>query len=123
MNRDPPAIQVVELTHTYPGGITALQQLRFEVAKGESIGLVGPNGVGKTTLFLCLPVPEGFNVTRKAISAGRGSRSKHVARSARIHARHVWTALSESVTTRDGSCAKAVRGGRKRLIRKNATAA
>ena len=26
----------------------------FEVAAGESVGLVGPNGAGKTSLFLCL---------------------------------------------------------------------
>src|SRR5262249_55600558 len=35
----------------------------FDIAPGESVGLVGPNGAGKTTLFLCLsgvlPVKPG----------------------------------------------------------------
>lgn len=36
------------------GGITALSELSFDVAYGESVGIVGPNGAGKTTLFNCL---------------------------------------------------------------------
>jgi cobalt/nickel transport system ATP-binding protein len=48
------AIRVQDLTYAYPGGPVALDHVAFEVAKGESVGLVGPNGAGKTTLFLCL---------------------------------------------------------------------
>ena len=33
------------------GGLTAVNQVTFEVNKGEIFGLIGPNGSGKTTTF------------------------------------------------------------------------
>ncbi len=33
------------------GGLVAVSDVSFELAEGEIVGLIGPNGVGKTTLF------------------------------------------------------------------------
>lgn len=38
----------------YFGGIKAVNDLSFEVKKGEIFGLIGPNGAGKTTVFNCI---------------------------------------------------------------------
>ena len=48
-----PAIKVEELAVGY-GGEAVIQDLSFEIAPGQALGLVGPNGSGKTTVLLTL---------------------------------------------------------------------
>ena len=44
----------VEGLKMYFGGLKAVDDLSFDVKKGEIFGLIGPNGAGKTTVFNCI---------------------------------------------------------------------
>jgi ATPase subunit of ABC transporter with duplicated ATPase domains len=49
------AVTVEKLTFTYPGTTEkVLDNVSFNVEAGERIAIIGPNGVGKTTLMRCL---------------------------------------------------------------------
>jgi ABC-2 type transport system ATP-binding protein len=45
--------RVAGLTKHY-GALRAIDDVSFDVRRGEVLGLIGPNGSGKTTLFECL---------------------------------------------------------------------
>ncbi len=47
------AIQVQQLVKRY-GSLTAVDNISFEVQRGEVFGLLGPNGAGKTTTIECI---------------------------------------------------------------------
>ena len=69
-----PMLRVADVTKQF-GGFTALSRVSFEVSEGEILGLIGPNGSGKTTMFNCisgaLPPTSGAIQIRGEEMAGR----------------------------------------------------
>ena len=50
---DQPILKIEEVTKTF-GGILALNRVSFELKEGEILGIIGPNGSGKTTIVNCI---------------------------------------------------------------------
>jgi branched-chain amino acid transport system ATP-binding protein len=48
-----PILRVENVSKAF-GGIQALNKVSFEVRKGEILGIIGPNGSGKTTVVNCI---------------------------------------------------------------------
>ncbi len=50
MGEDNTVVAVQDFTYAYPNHPPVLHGIRFEVKKGEMLGIIGPNGGGKSTL-------------------------------------------------------------------------
>ena len=53
MTMTEPVLRVSELTKDF-GGLRAVDEVSFQIEGGELVGLIGPNGCGKTTTFNCI---------------------------------------------------------------------
>ena len=66
-------LEVNHVSRTF-GGLKALNDVTFDLADGEILGLIGPNGAGKTTLFNCIngvyPPSEGQVIFRGQSTVG-----------------------------------------------------
>lgn len=49
-----PAVQVEDLSFSYPDGTEVLHDIHLRIDQGEAVALVGPNGAGKSTFLLQL---------------------------------------------------------------------
>lgn len=47
-------VEAVSLEYVYPDGTKALNGINFRIIHGESVGIVGANGAGKSTMLLLL---------------------------------------------------------------------
>jgi energy-coupling factor transport system ATP-binding protein len=62
---DEPLIQCRGLSHIYPNGVKALDQVDLDIYRGDMVAVVGQNGSGKTTLakhFNSLLMPTGGEI-------------------------------------------------------------
>ena len=48
-----PVLKVENLRKEF-GGLVAVKDVSFEIFEGEFVGLIGPNGCGKSTTFNCI---------------------------------------------------------------------
>ena len=61
------------------GGLTALDDVSFDIRRGEILGLIGPNGAGKTTCFNAMTgvyKPTSGKVFLEGVSIGGRARHK-----------------------------------------------
>jgi len=49
-----PAISIRQMSFRYPNGVQALDRVNLHVSRGATLGIIGPNGGGKTTLLKIL---------------------------------------------------------------------
>ena len=64
-------ISVSGLVKSYEIGKNVLDGLSFEITAGEHVGILGPNGCGKTTLFRILVGALDYDEGTVAVASGK----------------------------------------------------
>src|SRR5689334_16820519 len=86
---DDPVLKVEHLTMRF-GGLVAVNDLVFQVGRGDITALIGPNGAGKTTVFNCItgfykPTSGRLAFAREGLAGNADVEA--ITRSAKRHAR------------------------------------
>ena len=76
MNAEAPIINLKDICFSYPAGQPVLDNLNFQFYRGDRIGLVAPNGSGKTTFFhlvmgLNTPTSGSIELFGKAVTSNK----------------------------------------------------
>jgi ABC-type glutathione transport system ATPase component len=71
-SREKAVIELRGLSVTYQGGVHAVKDCSFSVARGDIVGLVGESGSGKTSLLMAIPglLPAGTLVSGQILCGG-----------------------------------------------------
>ncbi|MCI7552190.1 MAG: ABC transporter ATP-binding protein [Actinomycetaceae bacterium] len=63
VNESAPALQLIDVSVTYPNGFTPVHAFNLKVSRGEIVGLLGPSGSGKSTVLRAIaglePISDG----------------------------------------------------------------
>ena len=51
-------IELVNVSKTYPNGVTAIENVNLKINDGEIFGIIGLSGAGKSTLVRCINALE-----------------------------------------------------------------
>jgi peptide/nickel transport system ATP-binding protein len=100
-----PLLDAVDLTKTFAGGVRAVSSVNLTVGRGETVGLVGESGCGKSTtakMLLRLLDPDSgqLRFDGEDILTARGSRLRALRKKLQVIPQNPQTSLNPRLTVR-----------------------